>query len=448
MMGKKILAALLTVAMAAELAACSGGGAVSSAGTASEGGSAAASASTEKVKIQFMHQQVEQERQTVVQGIIQSFEKENPNIEVESIPVNEDNLDSKITALGGSGKLPAVMELSQDQAKTNAKNKFTDTDAVDQIIQQKGEDKFYSGTLKVIKTEDGKNYVGVPLCGWVQGIWVNNSMLKAKGLSAPKTWDDVVSIAKAFYQPSSKQYGIAIPTGENAFTEQVFSQFALSNGANVFDTNGNVTFDSPLMKEAVQYYKRLAAYSMPGSTEVADVKDAFVGKKAPMALYSTYILSAVEEAGFLSDLSLVLPQKTTSAAYGCVIALSISSGLSDVEQQAAEKFVSYMLEDENNIKWILMAPGGVQPVLKSVSEDTAYLNNDKIKALSHLSNDISTAFTNLQVFGTVGDKNFMAMGDITNKKVIGKVLNDVIVHNADIDSELAGAKQSIEEIAK
>lgn len=447
-MNKRFLGILLTIAMVAGLSGCSGtGGAAASGGTGSAAaGSSAAPA--EKVKIQFMHQQVEQERQTVVQNIIDSFEKENPNIEVEPILVNEDDYDSKITALGGNGKLPAVMELSQDQAKTNVKNEFTDTDAVNQVIQQKGEDKFYSGTLKVIKTEDGKNYVGVPICGWVQGIWVNNAMLKTKGLSAPKTWDDVVNIAKAFYQPSSKQYGIALPTGKNAFTEQVFSQFALSNGANVFDADGNVTFDSPLMKEAVQYYKTLAAYSMPGSTEVADVKDAFVGKKAPMALYSTYILSAVEKAGFISDVSLVLPQKTTSAAYGCVTVLGISSDLSDAEKQAAEKFVSYLLQDENNIKWILMAPGGVQPVLKSVGENSGYLNNDSIKAFSHLSGDISTAFTNLQVFGTVGDKNFMAMGDITNKNIIGQVINDVVVRNANIDSELSQAKQSISEVAK
>lgn len=443
-MVKKMLGFVLAAVMALNLAGCGGAGSSSSAAAAGSSPSASAG----KVKIQFMHQQVEQERQDVVKKIIGEFEKDNPNIEVEPIPVNEDDYDSKITALGGSGQLPAVIELSQDQAKTNVKNQFTNTQAVNDVISQKGEEKFFDGALKVIKTEDGKDYVGVPLCGWVQGIWVNEAMLKEKGLSKPKTWNDVANIAKAFYDPKNKQYGIALPTGDVAFTEQVFSQFALSNGANIFDENGKVTFNTPAMKEAVEFYKTLASYSMPGSTEVADVKDAFVSKATPMALYSTYILSGVTDAGFIQDVSLALPTKTSSSAYGCIITLAISDGLGDAETEAAKKFVSYLLDDAHNIEWLLMAPGGVQPVLRAVNENKAFLDNDTVKQFAHLSNDISEAFNNLQVFGTVGDKNFMAMGDVTNKGIISKALNNVIVQNKDIDSELAGAQASIEEVAQ
>lgn len=438
-MKKKVLAMFLAIIMVAGLVGC---------GKNQPSSDSNADSSTSKVKIQFMHMQVEQERQDVVKKIISEFESENPNIEVEPIPVNEDDYDSKITALGGSGKLPAVIELNQDQAKTYVKNQFINTKAVNEVISQKGEDKFFDGALKVIKTEDGKDYVGVPINGWVQGIWVNEAMLKEKGFTTPKTWDDVVKIAEAFYDPNNKQYGIAIPTGAVAFTEQVFSQFALSNGANVFDNDGKVTFNTPAMKEAVEFYKKLASYSMPGSTEVADVKDAFVSKHAPMALYSTYILGAVVDAGFIKDVSLVLPTKTASSAYGCIITLSISDGLTDEETEAAKKFVNFLLDDAHNIEWLLMAPGGVQPVLKSVNENKTFLENDTVKAFAHLSNDIEEAFTNLQVFGTVGDKNFMAMGDVTNKSIISKMLNNVIVQNSDIDSELAKAEAAIKEVAK
>ncbi len=444
-MTRKVLGMVLAILMVAGLAGCGTGSAGS---TASSSAADAASQSTEKVKIQFMHQQVEQERQDVVKKIISEFEKDNPNIEVESVPVNEDDYDSKITALGGSGKLPAVMELSQDQAKTNVKNQFTNTKAVDDVISQKGEDKFFEGALKVVKTEDGNDYVGVPISGWVQGIWVNEAMLKEKGFSTPKTWDEVAKIAKAFYDPKNKQYGIAIPTGNITFTEQVFSQFALSNGANVFDDKGNVTFNTPAMKEAVEYYKTLASYSMPGSTEVADVKDAFVSKHTPMALYSTYILGGVVDAGFIKDVSLALPTKTTSSAYGCITTLAISDGLSDAETEAAKKFVSFLLDDAHNIEWLLMAPGGVQPVLKSVNQNNTFLDNETVKSFAHLSKDIDAAFTNLQVFGTVGGKNFMAMGDITNKSIISKALNNVIVQKANVDTELATAQSAIEEAAK
>lgn len=435
-MKRKLVSAVLIATMTAMMISGCGGGS-SDGGDSADGG---------KVKIQFMHQQVEQERQDAVQALIDKFEEENPDIEVESIPVNEDDYDSKIAAQGGSGELADVIEYSQDQAKTSVANQFTDTDAVKEVIESKGEDAFYEGALSVTKTEDGESYVGVPLSSWVQGIWVNTAMLDEKGLEVPETWDDVLNVAKEFYDPDNRMYGIALPTSDSAFTEQVFSQFALSDGANVFDGDKNVTVNIPEMKEALEYYKELAAYSMPGSTEVADVNDAFVGKNAPMAMYSTYILGNVEEAGFAEDLALVLPQKESQAAYGCITVLGISANGDEQKTEAAKKFVSFMLEDENNVEWLNMAPGGLQPVLKSVDEMPEYTDLEARQAFVHLNDSIANAVDNLQLFGVVDGKNFTEMGDITNTGILSKMINNVVVQNADIDSELETAQTEVENL--
>lgn len=452
-MKKKILTMFLAAAMiTASLAGCgtpddAGAGSSAAAGAA---GTEEAKAQTDgkEVKIQFMHMQVEQERQDAIGAMIAEFESANPGIKVEQIPTNEDDYDTKITTLGGSGQLPAVIEFSQDQAKTSVTNQFIDLEANKSVIQGKGEGAYFDGALEVIKTEDGSDYVGVPVSGWVQGIWCNTKMLKEKGFEVPKSWEEVKAIAEAFYDPSTKKYGISLPTSESAFTEQVFSQFALSNGANVFDVNGAITVNTPEMKEAVEFYRELAALSMPGSTEVADVKDAFVSQNAPMAMYSTYILGAVKEAGFLQDLALALPTNKDSAAYGCIIVLSIASGLEDAQKDAAQKFVSFMSEKENNEKWLLMAPGGIQPVLAEVAEDKAYSENEAIVPFAHLLDDVSTAFDNLQLFGCVEGKNFMAMGDITNTGALSKMMNQVIVQKADVDGELTKAQSQIEGLVK
>ena len=444
-MKKKILSMMLVAAMTVgTLAGC---GSNSGNGNSEKGTDTTADAG-EEVTIQFMHMQVEQERQDVIAKLIEEFEAENPGIKVEQMPTNEDDYDTKITSLGGTGVLPAVMEFSQDQAKTSVTNDFIYLEANKEVIDGKGEDAFFDGALNVIKTEDGNDYVGVPVSGWVQGIWCNTAMLKEKGFDVPQNWDDVLEIAKAFYDPDNKQYGIALPTSESAFSEQVFSQFAISNGANVFDADGNVTIDTPEMKEALDYYKELASYSMPGSTEVADVKDAFVNQSAPLCLYSTYILSAVQEAGFLDDVELALPNKTQQAAYGCVIVLSIASGLSDAEKAAAEKFVSFMLEKENNESWLLMAPGGIQPVLSEVAEDAAYKENEAIVPLAHLLDEVGVAFDNLQLFGCVDGKNYMVMGDVTNKGILSKMINNVVVQGSDSQTELTNAQAEVETMLK
>ncbi|BDZ80162.1 ABC transporter substrate-binding protein [Claveliimonas bilis] len=434
-MKKRVLCALLAAAMTASLTVGCG----SKEESKSEDG---------KVHIQFMHQQVEQERQDAVQEIIDAFQEENPDIVVESIPVNEDDYDSKITAQGGNGQLPAIVEYSQDQAKTSVANQFTSVDAVNEVIEAKGEDAFYEGALRVTKTEDGEGYVGVPISSWVQGIWVNEAMLTEKGMEVPTTWEEVLEVAKAFYDPDNRMYGIALPTSDSAFTEQVFSQFAISNGANVFDGEKNVTVNTPEMKEALEYYKELASYSMPGSTEVADVNDAFVAKNAPMAMYSTYILGNVEQAGFAQDLTLVLPNKETEAAYGCITVLGIAEGMSEEETEAAKKFVSFMLEEENNVNWLNMAPGGIQPVLKAVAEMPEYTDLEARQSFIHLDEAIANAVDNLQLFGAVDGKNYTEMGDITNTGTISKMINSVVVQDADIDAELETAQAAVEDLLK
>ena len=80
-------------------------------------------------------------------------------------------------------------------------------------------------------------------------------------------------------------------------TEQAFSQFALSGGANVFDAQGNIQIDTPEMLNALAFYKELAKNTMPGSNDVMEIKDAFMNGSAPMAVYSTYILPAVFKEG-------------------------------------------------------------------------------------------------------------------------------------------------------
>lgn len=433
-MKRKMVSMMLIASMTAALLGGCGGG-------DKEGGS-----SDGKVAIQFMHQQVEQERQDAVQALIDKFEEENPDITVESIPVNEDDYDARIAAQGGSGELADIIEYSQDQAKTSVANQFTNTDAVKEVIEGIGEDAFYDGALSVTKTEDGSSYVGVPLASWVQGIWVNVPMLQEKGFEIPQTWDDVLEVAQAFHDPDNRMYGIALPTSDSAFTEQVFSQFALSNGANVFDGDKNVTVNTPEMKEALEYYKELAACSMPGSTEVADVNDAFVGKNAPMALYSTYILGNVEGAGFAQDIQLVLPQKESQAAYGCITVLGISANGDDAKTEASKKFVDFLLQPENNVEWLNMAPGGLQPVLAEVDEMTEYTDLEARQSFVHLNDAIANAVNNLQLFGVVDGKNYTEMGDITNTGILSKMINNVVIQNADVDTELATAQTEVEEL--
>nr|WP_275166172.1 extracellular solute-binding protein [Citrobacter koseri] len=244
-----------------------------------------------------MHSSVEQERQAVITKLITRFEKENPGITVKQVPVEEDAYNTKVITLARSGSLPEVIETSHDYAKVMDKEQLIDRDAVADVIQNVGESAFYDGVLRIVRTEDSAAWTGVPVSAWIGGIWYRKDVLAKAGLEEPKNWQQLLTVAQKLNDPASKKYGIALPTAESVLTEQSFSQFALSNQANVFDAQGKITLDTPEMAQALEYYRALAANTMPGSNDIMEVKDAFMNGTAPMAIYSTYILPAVIKEG-------------------------------------------------------------------------------------------------------------------------------------------------------
>lgn len=462
---KKTLAVLLTAAMAFSLTACGGNQTeetqqpdvpstespavetpeptADDSKEAGQEGADVEEAEKDPVTIQFMHSMVEEERQQTIQGLIDKFEEEYSWITVEQVPVDGDSAyDTKLTAFAGGG-MPAVIEVNQNRAKWLVGNELADLDAIREVIESKTGD-YYDAILKINTTEDGLNFIGVPVGGWVQGIWYNKTAFDEKGLEAPDTWENILAAAEAFYDPANKKYGIALPTVDGSFSEQSFSQFALSAGANALNADGGADFNSEEMIEALAFYKELYQYSIQGSNSTTEIKDALLNGSVPMGIYSTYILKDLINEGMMDDFGFALVTNKTSASYGSVGMLSISDGLSDEEREAAVLFVKFLVEPENNVTWLHMAPGGQQPVMPAVAADPAYLDNEIIKGFETLSPEISAAFGSISLFGIVDGRNFVSMGDITSSNVIGRAIYDLTVNDKSPEDVAEETQKQIE----
>ncbi|WMY76448.1 extracellular solute-binding protein [Buttiauxella selenatireducens] len=403
---------------------------------------------SQQVTIEFMHSSVEQERQAVISQLIERFTKENPQIVVKQVPVEEDAYNTKVITLARSGALPEVIEVSHDYAKVMDKEQLIDRDAVRTVVGQVGESNFYDGVLRIVRTEDGKAFTGVPISAWLGGIWYRKSALAKAGISEPKNWTELLNAARTMTHPAEKKYGIALPTAESVMTEQTFSQFALSNGANVFDAAGKVTVDSPEMLASLNFYRDLAGFTMPGSNDVMEIKDAFMNGTAPMAVYSTYILPAFYKEGAPQDLGFVVPTEKSAAVYGMLTSLTITSGQTKEETEAAEKFVSFMEQAQNSADWVMMSPGAALPVTKAVVQTPTYKDNPVIKAFGTLPAELIAQFPNVQVFGSVGEKNFTRMGDITGSAILSEMVNGVTVGKQATAPALEKSQQRIVELMK
>lgn len=400
----------------------------------------------QQVTIEFMHSAVEQERQMVISQLIDRFQKENPSITVKQVPVEEDAYNTKIITLARSGSLPDVVEVSHDYAKVMDKEQLIDHDAVKTLINTLGEDAFYDGVLRVVRTEDGTGYTGVPVSAWLQGIWYRKSVLANAGIDEPKNWAQLLDAARRLTHARDKKYGIALPTAESVMSEQTFSQFALSNNANVFNAEGSVTVNSPEMLASLNYYRELARCTMPGSNNVMEIKDAFMNGTAPMAVYSTYILPAVQQEGTLADLGFVVPTEKTPAVFGVITSLTLTIGQTARENEASRKFVAFMEQAQNAAEWVLMSPGAVLPVTKAVAENPAFKDSPAIKVFGTLPAQLIAQYPNMQVFGSVGEKNFTRMGDITGSAILGEMINQVTVGNKEAAPVLERSQQRIQEL--
>ncbi len=399
---------------------------------------------TAHVSIEFMHSSVEQERQAVITTLIKRFEKANPDISVKQVPVEEDAYNTKVITLARSGSLPEVIETSHDYAKVMDKEQLIDRDAVAKVIQNVGENTFYDGVLRIVRTEDGSAWTGVPVSAWIGGIWYRKDILVKAGLEEPKNWETLLAAAQKLYDPAQKKYGIALPTAESVLTEQSFSQFALSNKANVFDAQGHITLNTPEMNRSLRYYRDLAATTMPGSNDIMEVKDAFMNGTAPMAIYSTYILPAIIKEGHPQNVGFVVPTERTAAVYGMLTSLTITNGQKEEETVAAEKFVAFMEQADNIADWVMMSPGAALPVNKAVVTTPTWQNNSVIKALGELPDQLIAQLPNIQVFGAVGDKNFTRMGDVTGSGVISTTVHNVTVGKADLSTTLQESQKKLD----
>ncbi len=400
------------------------------------------------VAIEFMHSSVEQERQAVISRLIDRFQQENPDITVKQVPVEEDAFNTKIITLARTGALPEVIETSHDYAKVMDKEQLVDRKAIGDVIAAVGEQNFYDGVLRIVRSEDGTAWNGVPISAWLQGVWYKKDVLESAGLSEPQNWQQLFEAAQKLSDPAQKKYGIALPTAESVMTEQAFSQFALSNNANVFDASGSITLNTPEMEQALEMYRQLAETTMPGSNNVMEIKDAFMNGAAPMAIYSTYILPAVFKEGNPANLGFMVPTEQSAAVFGTITSLTISNGQAADETAAAEKFVTFMHKAENEAEWVMMSPGAAFPANKGVTDTALWKDNEVIKAFGQLPYDLIAQYPNMQVFGSVGDKNFTRMGDVTGSGVINRAVHNVTVGKKDLKQALTEGQAKLEELVK
>ncbi|HPE69705.1 MAG TPA: extracellular solute-binding protein [Thermotogota bacterium] len=404
-------------------------------------------------KITFWTTEVESNRQQRIRALTTIFEA-TTGIEVEVIPVEENDLFTQITAAKTAGTLPDVMEAGIEPMLLLGGEGLMHTALNAKIINDFGD--VYEGAKRLLKAPDG--YYGIPFHAWVQGIWYNKAWFEDANLGAPLSWYNILEAAKTLHDPDNGVYGLVLPKQADAFAEQIFTEIALANGARPFDGDGNVTFNTPEMIETFRFYKELGEYSKPGFTTVLDALKGYLAKEAAMVFYSTYIMDdiAVEEVqrsridnfdaqlvvntGFANKM-----MNVRSTSYGQVVAMSILA--SSDNPDAAERFIKFLMDGDNYVYWLHMAPGGMNPTRSSIAAYEAFLDNNVLRRYgANKIQEIIAALNNVERFDFYEGQVITSMAKISGSFVIGKAINFMFANDWTPEQTAEWAQKEAEKV--
>ncbi|HET9420977.1 MAG TPA: extracellular solute-binding protein [Nocardioides sp.] len=316
------------------------------------------------------------DRVAATQEIVDAFTEES-GVEVELVPVAEDQFNQVLTSAAAAGDLPDVIGgISLPQVRTLSSNELLDTGAVGDVMDGLDESTFSERAVEL--TRDGDTQLAVPSESWTQLLYYRTDLFEAAGLEPPTSYDAILAAAEELNSGDVAGFVGANAPGD-AFTEQTFEHVALGNGCELVDDDGEVQLDSDECVEAFDFYGSLVEdYSVPGAQDVDTTRAQYFAGEAAMVIWSSFMLD--ELAGLRDDAmpncaecrgnpeflaqntgvvtTIQGPANDEAAVFGEVTSWTI---MSESSTDPAKEFVDYMFGD-GYVPWIAIAPEGKIPV--------------------------------------------------------------------------------------
>jgi multiple sugar transport system substrate-binding protein len=395
---------------------------------------------TEKTVVEFWTTDNEEDRVNTYEAVAEAFMAENPDIEVRIVPIEEAGVTQRIATAQAANRLPDIVRMGVERVAAFSAEGILDQDAAEAVIASVGEDDFRAGPLAMVTDPSTGQYAAIPYDGWIQAIWYRADVFDDAGLEPPTSWSALEAACAELPGTENLLYSLTLGTdpGQN-YGHQVFEQFAMSNDAWPFDSEGNVTMNTPEMIEALDFYAGLQDCAQPGPQYWRGAREAYELDQSGMLFYSTYIMDDLVEGSGLDGGGQVeipvedLAGKTGfaptiegpngSASYGQLVTLAIMDGADPEAQAVVEYFLTEGYQDV-----LALAPFGKVPVLKSAVDEwknsSEYFANYSESTLDQIANGYETM--QRWLFRPDYDATQRAViGDIEGRLLIPQVISNI-----------------------
>ena len=413
------------------------------------------------------------ERLAVQERIAADFEAQT-GISVAIVPVSENQMGERTTAAFSAGELPDIIYHPLNFTLNWAEAGILDIPASTEVIGTLGEGTFGTGVLNLVEVDDG--FAAVPVDGWTQLLVYRADLFEQAGLDPPTDYDSIVAAAQALHNPPELYGFVAATDPSQVYMMQVFEHIALANGIDIVDDAGNVTLDTPAMRETLEFYKQIADVSPPGNLFWQQSRELYFAGQAAMIVWSPFILDELaglrdnvpvtalndptgdelaRNTGFVTNL--VGPSNPTGSAWADVRYFGITV---DADVAAAQQFVEFSMS-AGYLDTLSIAPEGKFPVRRGTANNaTLFVDGwsnldvgvDRRASLGSIypSDVIDAIVEGLETGSRWGfDKGFGALSArLVDTRVIAEIVREYIDDEISVDEALARIQAETEALAQ
>ena len=366
------------------------------------------------------------------------FEKQNPGIKVtiEAVPFNV--VYPKLAAAIQAGTPPNLF--NNIEAMVAFMHTKGVLEPVDDVIDGVGRDQFTRKYLDWV-TAGGKTWA-IPDWALHQAVYYRKDLFAQKRLSVPKSWQELLEVAKAFNNAKDGMYGMGVPLGREFVGQQTLGAVMYSAGAYVYDpTTRKYAFDKNkdkavrALKFVVDLYK---AASPPASIDWSwgEYRTAFVKEKVAMTFeWGAVVGQATNENAALLDRIGIFPVPGPDAAdyppksnFGGAYFFTVSKS-DPAKVEASKKLLRFLWTPDRLAKRANTRPVFAVPPVRSAFESATYQNHPVVKRFAP---ELRMIFRDVipyeQRHGLEAGLNPLA-GQIESSYVFGDAVQNVILRN-------------------
>ena len=440
-MKKKLLAAMLCVAMAAtSLVGCGGSG---DSGKDTDTAKSSEKGSDEE-KVELTIWETSRNKDDWYTSMEKKFLEEHPNITLNKV-VKEGDPGNEFYQAVASGTAPDLVNCSFTMMDS-----YITSGILEPLNQYTDEwDEWGNFTKEYVDmfTKDGKVY-GVPNQVAPMLFGYNKALFEEAGIKEPpKTWDEAVEVAKKINDPDNQVAGYATLAAE--WREWFFQYYVWQAGGDLTKENedgtAELTFTDPAVIKAAEYYQKLKSEGVLQSDltlKFSDLVTNFgLGKIGMMPFAGDWVSEAITKGIDPDDIGLCLPpagpsgKQTTAIGGDCWV---INAKADQAKKDAAWEYIKYYTGKDYRASYYenLATKGAPNPVIiprDDMSITDFYEFPEEYKEV-------------LESAKSVGRLEFYGKADFGSyvDRAVQKILTD---SNADPETEFAEAQKLCEKEA-